>query len=113
LLTYAELPTDLQEANRLNVRDIPIKLASVGYIMILARSNEPSFHFPGKHVEILAEDEHERWNQSMLDEVKKQHPCLVLWKELPKDEKEKDRDLVRGIPMILTRAGYAVVKANR
>ena len=122
LVPYAELPEHLKRSNRLNVRDIPIKLASVGYIMIPARSNEPSFHFPGEHLEILAEAEHERWMQSMLDEgwtygpeldeVKKQHPCLVLWKELPEGEKEKDRDLVRGIPVILARAGYAIVKAN-
>ena len=122
LVPYAELPEHLKRSNRLNVRDIPIKLASVGYIMIPARSNEPSFHFPGEHLEILAEAEHERWMQSMLnegrtygpelDEVKKLHPCLVPWKELPEDEKEKDRDLVRGIPLILTRAGYAIVKAN-
>jgi len=32
--------------------------------------------------------------------------------ELPEGEKDKDRDLVRGIPVILTRAGYAIVKAN-
>jgi hypothetical protein len=30
--------------------------------------------------------------------------------ELPKKEKEKDRALVRGIPKILARAGYTVVK---
>ena len=104
------------------MRDIPIKLASVGYIMIPARSNEPPFHFPDEHLEILAEAEQERWMKSKLDEglihapdtdkAKKQHPCLVLWKELPEDEKEKDRDLVRGIPTILTRAGYAIVKAR-
>jgi RyR domain len=122
LLPYAELPKDLKEANRLNVFDIPIKLASVGYIMIPARSNEPSFHFPGEYLEILAEAEHQRWMQSKREDgwtyasetnkAKKQHDCLVPWKELPEDEKEKDRDLVRGIPVILARAGYAVVRAS-
>ena len=71
---------------------------------------------------MLAEEEHERWMASLLaagwilapktDEANKKHECLVPWKELPVNEKEKDRDLVRGIPVILVRAGYAIVKAN-
>ena len=41
---------------------------------------------------------------------KRLHQCLILWEKLPDDEKEKDRDLVRGNPVILTRAGYAIVR---
>ena len=120
LLPFAELSEDLKEANRLNVRDIPTKLAAAGYIMIPARSNEPPFNFPGQPLETLAEAEHERWMQSKFDvgwayapetdKAKKLHQCLIPWKDLPEDEKEKDRVLVRGIPEILARAGYAIVK---
>ena len=122
LLPFAELPEDLKEQNRLNVRDIPTKLVRAGYIMIPARSNEPPFNFPGKPLEVLAEAEHERWMQSKLDDgwtyapetdmAKKVHKVLVPWDNLPEEEKEKDRDLVRGIPEILARAGYAIVKAS-
>ena len=122
LLPYTELPEDLKEANRLNVRDIPAKLAVAGYIMIPARSNEPPFNFPGKPLEVLAEAEHKRWMQSKLDDgwiyasetdkAKKLHKCLVSWKKLPEEEKEKDRVLVRGIPEILSRAGYAIGRSN-
>lgn len=122
LLPYADLPEDMKEANRLNVRDIPTKLAGAGYVMSPARSNEPPFEFPGAPLEVLAEAEHERWMKAKLeagwtyaartDREKKQNQCLVAWKDLPDDEKEKDRDLVRGIPAILARAGYAIVKAN-
>ncbi len=122
LVPYAELPEELKEANRLNVRDIPSKLATAGYILTPARSNELPFTFPGEALEKLAEAEHERWMQSRLDDgwtytpqtdgFRKNHNCLVPWKELPEEEKDKDRDLVRGIPEILARAGYAVVKSN-
>ena len=122
LLPFAELPDDLKEANRLNVRDIPAKLAVAGYIMIPARSNEPPFNFPGAPLEVLAAAEHERWMQSKLadgwgygartNRVKKLHQCLVPWEKLPEDEKEKDRVMVRGIPVVLARAGYAIVKAS-
>ena len=122
-LAYGDLPEDLQEQNRQNVRDIPSKLTKVGYAMIPARSNEPPFNFPGEALEQLAEIEHERWMQVKLahgwryapetDPDKKLNQCLLPWDELPEDEKEKDRDLVRGIPKMLVRAGYAIVKTRR
>jgi hypothetical protein len=121
LLSYGELPEDLKEQNRRNVRNIPDKLATAGYIMVPARSNEPPFDFPGEALEVLAEAEHERWIQSRLDDgwlyapetdkARKRHNCLVPWAQLSEEERDKDRDLVRGIPRILARAGYAVVKA--
>ena len=122
LIPYSELSEDLKEQNRQNVRDIPSKLAMIDYIMVPARSNEPPFNFPGAPLENLAEREHIRWMRAKLeagwtyapktDPVKKQNQCLVTWDKLPDSEKEKDRDLVRGIPQILARAGYAIVKAN-
>ncbi len=66
------------------------------------------------------------------DKARKLHTALLPWRkmtdaeiaqlflpsefavmgigELPEEEKEKDRDLVHGIPRILARAGYAIVK---
>jgi hypothetical protein len=122
LLPYAELSEDLKEQNRQNGRDIPSKLASSGYSIIPARSNEPPFNFPGEPLKVPAEEEHERWMQSKLDDgwtyapetdrAKKLHKRLVPWKKLTEEEKEKERVLVRGIPEILARAGYAIVRSN-
>ena len=122
LVPFADLSPELKEANRLNVRDIPGKLAVAGYIMIPARSNEPPFNFPDGSLETLAEAEHDRWMQALLqdgwtyasetDAREKHNSCLVPWKDLSEPERVKDRDLVRGIPEILARAGYAIVKAK-
>ncbi|MGA7075125.1 MAG: RyR domain-containing protein [Halobacteriota archaeon] len=122
LVEYDALLPTLQRENELNVRDIPVKLATAGYVMIPARSNEPPFNFPGDVLEQLSEAEHERWMRSKLDAgwsyapetdyAKKVNQCLLPWEKMPEEEKEKDRELVRGIPEILKEAGYTVVKLN-
>lgn len=69
-------------------------------------------------IEVMAEAEHERWNDSKRmqgytyapgnkkDEVPKTHPCLLPWSDLPENEKEKDRDTVSAIPTFLKSVGY-------
>jgi hypothetical protein len=122
LRPYAELPEDEKEMNRGNVSDILDKLACTDYVMVPARSNEPPFNFPGDALERLAKMEHDRWMKAKLeagwryapetDKAAKLHKCLVPWDKLPDEEKEKDRDLVRGIPQILARAGYAILQSR-
>jgi hypothetical protein len=121
LRPYSELPEQEKEQNRSNVRDIANKLARIGYVMIAARSNEPPFDFPGDDLEMLAAMEHERWMAMKLrdgwqyapktDRSKKLSDALLPWDKLPEDQREKDRDLVRGVPRVLVRAGYAIVKS--
>jgi hypothetical protein len=121
LVPYEDLLEEEKESNRNNVRDIPNKLSATGYVMIPARSNEPAFDFPGDDLERLAELEHERWMGEKLDsdwtyaertdKDKKLHAALVAWEKLPDTEREKDRELVRQIPMILFEAGYTIIKS--
>ena len=122
LLPYEELPEDEKEQNRRNVRDIANKLSHAGYLMHPARSHEHPFNFPGEDLEILSRMEHERWMDDKLnagwqyaaktDKAKKLHKALVPWEVLPEDLKETDREMVRDIPRILARAGYAVEKSG-
>jgi hypothetical protein len=122
LIAYEELPEEEKEQNRLNVRDIANKLAHAGYLMRPARSHERPFNFPGNDLETLAEMEHERWMNFKLnagwqyapktDKSKKMNQTLVPWKDLPEEEKDKDRELVRNIPRILAKAGFAIEKSR-
>jgi hypothetical protein len=120
LRPYASLPENEKEQNRNNVRDIPNKLAAAGYIFIPARGNESPDDFTAEEIEKLAELEHERWMKqkytdgwkyaAKTNKSRKLHKSLVEWNKLPEHEKEKDRVLVKGIPQILARAGYMMVK---
>lgn len=96
LRPYAELPEDEKEQNRGNVRDIPNKLAYLGYAMVPARASMPPFDFSPEEVEQLAEMEHLRWVRAKIADgwryaprtVKenKLHQDLLLWRRLSEEE---------------------------
>jgi hypothetical protein len=119
LVPFQQLPDDIQQQNRENVADIPTKLARFGYSMVHARNNEPVYEFPGDDLDRMAREEHERWMRAKLaagwclgprSDQERTNPCLVVWEELDETEKAKDRELVRQIPRILARVGYAVLQ---
>ncbi|MGD0788156.1 MAG: RyR domain-containing protein [Terracidiphilus sp.] len=136
LKDFALLPEEVKEQNRGQVRDIPGKLAFAGCHMVPAPESEPSFEFSAEVLEELASREHTRWMLQKArdgwrygdprDNDKKLHPCMLPWttgkpeaygdfgdrlgdKELPPEEKDKDRTAVREIPTILKAAGYTIV----
>jgi hypothetical protein len=144
LVSFEDLPDDEKTQNIQNALSIPEKVASVGYVMIHARTNEPPTIFPDRDIDVLAEAEHNRWVKSKIaqdsrwhyaektDKSLFEHSCLLPWnslsdeklaekfsteerkvmghKDLPEDEKEKDRLFIRRIPHILARVGYTVIK---
>jgi hypothetical protein len=122
LVPFDDLLEDEKEQNHRNVRDIANKLSLTGYLMRPARSHERPFSFPGKDLDLLAELEHERWMNDKFaagwqyapqtNKEEKLHQALIPWDQLPRDEKDKDREMVRGIPTILARAGFAIEKTG-
>jgi hypothetical protein len=122
LVPYPALSEEDRDKNRRNVRDIPSKLETLGYVMVPARGDEPPFSFTPAEVDELAIAEHTRYLQDMLargwtpgpetDKPRRINATLVPWGELPEPQREKDRTLVRGIPAILARAGYTIARAG-
>jgi hypothetical protein len=81
----------------------------------------PVFVFERDEVERLAEMEHERWCKDRTADgwvyapvklvEKKEHPDLVSWEKLSEEVRDKDREAVRLIPVVLaTYAGFAIVR---
>lgn len=73
-------------------------------------------------IEDMAEAAHQVWMEGKIragwtyapvtNKDAKQHSCLIPYAELSEADKESDRDLVRGIPEILERAGYAIHRSR-
>ena len=119
---WRDLPDELRDENRNQAVGIKDKLYQLGYELTpRARTGSAPPRFTTEQIELLAEREHERFEQSkrergwtygpVRDNDKLIHPCLVPWKKLPEDEKEKDRDAVRNIPELIALAGFSVVKS--
>jgi hypothetical protein len=97
LKDFDQLPEDEKEQNRDNVRDIPSKLALVGFAMLPAVGNRKSDAFTVGEIEHLAEREHERWMMLKIqvgwrwakgpkDTDAKKHPDILTWTKLSKNE---------------------------
>ena len=71
-------------------------------------------------VEKLAENVHEVWAQSRMEQgwtygpersdALKHHPCLVPYGDLPEVEKAYDRDTALGILKFIVKAGFMISK---
>lgn len=71
-------------------------------------------------LEDLARNAHEIWAQKRLqegwtygpqrDDIKRRHPCLIPYEDLPESEKEYDRALVNETLKTILALGYRISK---
>jgi len=119
LVDWEELSEHLKESNRSQALHIVEKLMAIGCdIAEMDDGNRAGFEFTPQEIERLARMEHERWVEERLangwtngpkDIDRKTHPLLrASYEELPEEEREKDRDAVRGIPEFLAEVGLKV-----
>ncbi|MBN1303174.1 MAG: NAD-binding protein [Anaerolineales bacterium] len=120
--SWDELDEAYRESCRRQADHLGLKLRAVGCgIAPLADWNSTLFTFTPEQVEQMARMEHERWmaerrrgkwSLGSRNSSKKTNPNLLPWEQLPEDIREFNRDLVRGIPEVLARAGVAIVQSN-
>jgi hypothetical protein len=121
IVPWEELTERLKESNRAQAEHIPVKLEAIGCDIIMTTDWEPSaFEFSSEEIEQLAEMEHERFVKERLrdgwalgptkDIEKKISPALVPWKDLPDQEREKDRNSVWKLPALLAEAGFHILR---
>jgi hypothetical protein len=124
---YAGLAEIDKEDNRAAARRIPEILALAGMGVDVEKKAETG-DIPSEsdirdhldhHMERLAEAEHDGWMNQRLrsgwrygtprDDVRKIHPLLISYADLPEQEKGKDRNSVRHFPDMVARAGYWII----
>jgi hypothetical protein len=122
LVKYDDLPSIKQDQNRRTVRGIPAKLARVGCVMVPGRADLPHIDFDDDELDVLAQEEHDQWMRLLgpgwrygaeTDLEHRVHRSYRPWEKLSRADKAKDVAMVRSIPTILRRAGYAVVRVGR
>ena len=111
-----------QESNRRQANFIWTKLSLVGCDIgpVLDWDATTTFRFTQEEVETLARLEHERWMKEkqdvgwrygeIRDDRKKLHPSLVPYEQLSEAEKEKDRDTINQIPVILSLIDFQIYR---
>jgi hypothetical protein len=114
---WEELPEDLKDSNRAQAADIPNKLNRLGYELAPSHGLTPAkLQLTERDVEDLAIREHDRWMNErrrngwtygpVRDNSRKHHHLLVPWSQLPDAEREKDRDTVRNLPLLIEKAAF-------
>jgi voltage-gated potassium channel Kch len=120
---WDDLEEEGRDRNLRHADDIARQLAAVGYRLgPLVDWGEPQPDLPPDAVERMAEMEHERWKAERIEQGYELgplrsdaarnlvHPELVPYAELPEDEKEYNRRLVRLRPALLARAGIRMYR---
>jgi RyR domain len=124
MVPWDELPDVLRDSNRDQASHIGAKLREVGCDIRSVAELDQSLPvtFTPQEVERLAAFEHERWVRERVaagftfapakDIERKQTPYLVPWEDLSEETRDHDRNMVRGLPAFLAKAGFAIVRMH-
>lgn len=120
LLPWEKLSADLKAANVGQALSFGPKVEAVGAVVIPESAAASGFQFTEQEVEDLSVTEHDRWVSerqaagwtygTVRDNIRKLHPAMLPWPELPEFERDKDRNAIRAIPPILRDAGFQILR---
>nr|WP_246700457.1 NAD-binding protein [Variibacter gotjawalensis] len=112
---WERLAEDYRDASRHQSDHLEAKLRAVNFEAVKG-DQESKFDLSPEEIERLAQMEHARWcaeryiagwrHGAVRNDATREHPSLEPWDDLSAAEKQKDRDMVHGIPRILKNAGY-------
>jgi hypothetical protein len=120
MANWEQLDRHTQESNIAQARHIGTKLSRIRAAVAPRTGPAIGFTFTDSEKLLLAEVEHERWCAFMQsqgwkpgsprDNVRKIHPSLVPWAQLPDSERKKDVEAVVELVWVLADVGLEVVR---
>lgn len=124
MVPWLALPQSLQTANLAQAEDIPNKLRKLGYEIVDTGGIPPSqVVLDPATIEALSAAEHNRWMAEkeragwkyapVADKPNLLHNLLIPYDQLPEEEKEKDRDTLNNIPILLDKVGYRIAPISQ
>jgi len=115
------LPKTTQTAFRRQADEIAQMLGTIGAVVLPIEEGGHPFQVRPVELEVLAEQEHERWMRDRRaggwchgprrDSADRTHPSMIPYSELPESERDKDRERVLRFPGLLVAAGLGVVRS--
>jgi hypothetical protein len=124
MVPWDELPEGLRESNRRHADHIIVKLQAIGCgIVQMTDWDAELFVFSNEEIELMSKMERDRWVEERRcegwgyapgakDINKRTSPYMVTWDNLSEDTREIDRNLIRGLPTFLAKAGFAIYRLN-
>jgi hypothetical protein len=116
-VAWEHLPELYKQSNRRLADHVGVKLRATG--LRLQRAHPASLlELTQTEVEHLAALEHWRWTVELRmmgwragplrNEIRRIHPALVDWEELPEEMREQNRIAARRLPQLLARQGFEI-----
>ncbi|MBN2404475.1 MAG: RyR domain protein [Coriobacteriia bacterium] len=115
---WGSLAEDLRNAARGQADDLVVKAALVGCSIVPQDRAQVDFSLTDDEIEMLARHEHSRWMSERMssgwtygdlrDDQTKRHPDMVEYDALSEEAKDKDRDVIRRMLVILESGGYGL-----
>lgn len=122
VVPWEELSQQMKESNRRQAEHISVKLEAIGCAVTMTSEwHVPPFLFSPEEIELMAKMEHERYVAERLARGRSRgeravgkhiNPGLGPWEELSEEMKDIDRDYVRGIPSMLSKARFRVYRVE-
>jgi hypothetical protein len=123
-LPFPELPPDIKADNVAAAHRIPWILELAGLFLLPKEQTSDNSDKQVKEIiesliYVLAEEEHDLWMEHKLrqgwrlgkrNDEARIHDCLIPYCDLKEEDRRKDQNSVRNIPMIVDLAGFKIIR---